>query len=629
MAKNSTVAMNDMSVGRHRHRQRHPRAAQGVDRHRAGARIERREIGGPGPHAARENHPRDRWIGMDMTHQNPIPQPAAEPVHRRETHPHQDPDPVDAPERLNERGEVVAIQQDPDVPQDRDADEDEEPAEEQARAEDGSHWGSNLVFFPAHVVPRSAHRQRPAAQPEGCHGRPASPGAGRRHRPQRLGEEFSGLRHAVRRGAAALHRVALHLRQAVPRADAQAAGGPARGTRACRRHRAAQSHRLQPFHGRHRHRDLRLPPPALGPGRPPAVPALRQSRPSRLPAIGGARHRPSGARPGTGHVPARPVRETESRGDRGESRRPGFRAGAGRWRAAAPGGIASRTRSRRRERTPGGGRSPDPRPGADDGATLGNAPARRSQREPGRRAALPAAPGHRDRVYRGRRHRRRAAPGRAAALHRTAGLQPVRHPGCHGDARALLVQQPSRRLPDLQRLRRRPRVRRVPHRSGPHAESRRRRHRSVDQATLRDSPPPAPHCRPGAWRRPGQALVEAHREAAARAAARKAGALPRHLSLPQGTRGEALQAVHPGVPSAVPARQALLRLRRRPAQPGCPGGPHRGRADFSSLGSFGGPAASLARGPRAHRLRAPGRRTDRGPAAASASPTCATWDSAI
>ena len=52
--------------------------------------------------------------------------------------------------------------------------------------------------------------------------RPAARRADLLHRRQRLGQELAGVRHALRRGAAAVRREPLQLRPAVPRADAQA-----------------------------------------------------------------------------------------------------------------------------------------------------------------------------------------------------------------------------------------------------------------------------------------------------------------------------------------------------------------------------------------------------------------------
>ena len=99
--------------------------------------------------------------------------------------------------------------------------------------------------------------------------------AGRHHRPVRVGQVVAGLRHDLRRGPAALRRVAVGLRAPVPRADGEA------GRRSDRRPVAgdfdrAEDHGVEPaVDGRHRHRDLRLPPAALRQHRRAALPELR------------------------------------------------------------------------------------------------------------------------------------------------------------------------------------------------------------------------------------------------------------------------------------------------------------------------------------------------------------------
>ena len=92
----------------------------------------------------------------------------------------------------------------------------------------------------------------------------------------RLGQVVARLRHDLRRRAAALRRVAVGLRPAVPRADGEA------GRRSDRRPVAgdldrAEDDRLEPaLDGRHRHRDLRLPAAAVRQHRRAALPELRQ-----------------------------------------------------------------------------------------------------------------------------------------------------------------------------------------------------------------------------------------------------------------------------------------------------------------------------------------------------------------
>ena len=89
------------------------------------------------------------------------------------------------------------------------------------------------------------------------------------------GQVVARLRHALRRGPAPLRRVAVGLRAAVPRADGEAGRRPDRGAVAGDLDRA-EDHRLEPaIDRRHRHRDLRLPAPAVRQHRRAALPELR------------------------------------------------------------------------------------------------------------------------------------------------------------------------------------------------------------------------------------------------------------------------------------------------------------------------------------------------------------------
>src|SRR5207247_2594585 len=106
----------------------------------------------------------------------------------------------------------------------------------------------------------------------------------------------------------------------------------------------------------------------------------------------------------------------------------------------------------------------------------------------------------------------------------------------------------------------------------------RRRARPLDQAPLRG---PAPHPARGGARQRDPVRRPVARPARARPAlpaARRARALPRHVSVPRATRSEALQAVHPRLPAAVPARQDLPGVWWRAAQAGGVGG-QGGRPD--------------------------------------------------
>ena len=91
---------------------------------------------------------------------------------------------------------------------------------------------------------------------------PARP-ADRLHRALGLGEVVAGVRHHLRRGPAPLRRVAVGVRPPVPRADGQARRRLHRGPVAGDLDRPEVGVAQPALHGRHHHRDLRLPPPPL------------------------------------------------------------------------------------------------------------------------------------------------------------------------------------------------------------------------------------------------------------------------------------------------------------------------------------------------------------------------------
>src|SRR5262245_35001638 len=152
--------------------------------------------------------------------------------------------------------------------------------------------------LPDAAPPGAQNRRSSPEQPqEHQPGDPARP-PDRRHRCQRLREVVAGLRHDLRRGPVALHRIALDLRSDVPgpggsprrrpdRADSPGSGSGAEEPRA---HGALDR--------RHCHRGLRLPPPPLRQDRPRALPVLRRggglslARIHRRPAAGRARREP-------------------------------------------------------------------------------------------------------------------------------------------------------------------------------------------------------------------------------------------------------------------------------------------------------------------------------------------------
>ncbi len=238
-------------------------------------------------------------------------------------------------------------------------------------------------------------RRRPAPRPPG--------GPDRR---QRLGQELAGVRYALRRGPEALHRGPLRVRPPVPRPARTPRRRPRRGPAADRLDRP-EGRVVEPEeHGRDRHRDPRLPPPALRPHGHPALPELRPGDPppdARADGRRGARHAAGaqGARPGPpgpraqGAAPRRlpgdPARRpAPGAGRRAGRRDPGRPSQAGQDQAARHrGGRRSAGRPRRhpaeagRERRPGpeARRGLDPPLGAGRGG-LGGPPPERQLRLP-------------------------------------------------------------------------------------------------------------------------------------------------------------------------------------------------------------------------------------------------------
>ena len=178
----------------------------------------------------------------------------------------------------------------------------------------------------------SAGRSRRArAQPARRRSRHPTRQPRRLHRSLGFGQVQPGVRHDLRRGPAALRRVAVGLRAPVPRPDGQAG---------CRLHRGPlargldrpEVHQPQPaLHGRHDHRGVRLPAAALRPGGRAALPGVRardrEADPpaDRRPGVGdgGGRAVP-GARARRAHPQGRvrrPVREPAGAGLLARARR--------------------------------------------------------------------------------------------------------------------------------------------------------------------------------------------------------------------------------------------------------------------------------------------------------------------
>ena len=104
-----------------------------------------------------------------------------------------------------------------------------------------------------------------------------------------LGQVEPRVRHDLRRGPAPLRRVAVGVRAAVPRPDGQARRRLHRGPVA-RGVDRPEVHVAQPaLDRRHHHRGLRLPPAAVRPRRPAALPGVRRAD---LPADSAADRRP-------------------------------------------------------------------------------------------------------------------------------------------------------------------------------------------------------------------------------------------------------------------------------------------------------------------------------------------------
>ena len=97
------------------------------------------------------------------------------------------------------------------------------------------------------------------------------------------GKSSPGVRHDLRRGPAALRRVAVGVRPPVPRPDGQARRRLHRGALARGLDRPEVHVQEPALHRRHDHRGLRLPPPALRARRPAALPDLRRARSSGRP----------------------------------------------------------------------------------------------------------------------------------------------------------------------------------------------------------------------------------------------------------------------------------------------------------------------------------------------------------
>ena len=194
------------------------------------------------------------------------------------------------------------------------------------------------------------------AQSQGHHGRDPAELADGDHRPVGIGQVVAGVRHDLRRGAAPVRRVAVRLRAPVPGADGQARRRLDRGAVAGDLDRSEDDLAQPALDGRHGHRDLRLPAPAVGADRPSPLPHLRAADHR---AVGGADHRS-----GDGAARGDPVHGAGADRARAQGRvRQAVRGAAGRGlragqgqRRAAPAGRGDRARQEVQARHRGGRR---------------------------------------------------------------------------------------------------------------------------------------------------------------------------------------------------------------------------------------------------------------------------------
>ena len=303
---------------------------------------------------------------------------------------------------------------------------------------------------------RGARRPRP--QPQEYRRRHPAPQAGGHHRPVRLGQVVARLRHHLRGRAAPLRRVAVRLRPPVSRADGEA------GRRSDRRpvpghFDRAENDRVEPaLDGRHRHRNLRLPPAAVRQHRRAALPELRQGD-----------HQPV-ARAHRRHGDALPAGRAHQRAG-ADRPRPEGRVQEGAGRAARP-----RVHQ-------GAHRRPVPLARRGHQARSPPQPHDRGRRRSADRARRHRAAAHRVGRYRAqprRRHRRdQQLRRRRPPVLAPAGLRRLRLEHARDDAAGVLVQLAARRVSRLPGARRHDRLRSAAHRAGRIEVARRRRDRAV------------------------------------------------------------------------------------------------------------------------------------------------------
>ena len=153
------------------------------------------------------------------------------------------------------------------------------------------------------------HQGRARAQSQEYRSRDSARSPGRDHRALRLGQIVARLRHDLRRGPAPLRRIAVGVCAPVPRADGKARRRFDRGTVARDLDRAEDQLAQSALDGRHHHRNLRLPAPAVRAG---GARVLLQLRPRNHAAERAADRR-------SNHGLARRLADSRARADRPRS----------------------------------------------------------------------------------------------------------------------------------------------------------------------------------------------------------------------------------------------------------------------------------------------------------------------
>ena len=162
------------------------------------------------------------------------------------------------------------------------------------------------------------------------------------HGPVRLRQVLPRLRHDLRGGSAAVRRVAVLLRAAVPRPDGEAGRRLHRGALAGDLDRPEVHVAQPPVHGRDDHGGLRLPP---GPVRADRAPALLQLRPADRPPDAGPDRRPGPPAPGGDPVPGPRARRPRTEGRVREAPRRSWRARGSRGPGSTARSASSPSRS--------------------------------------------------------------------------------------------------------------------------------------------------------------------------------------------------------------------------------------------------------------------------------------------